>query len=146
MAPPPAKLLAELVHRGDITEEQARMAEEIPMAQDLTAEADSAGHTDNRSLVDLLPIMTSLRDRSQAQDSSLQLFFDRGRHVMRRGEVSAGAVKLTVERFEVTNDLGIQEREIVKAERSPAVKGDLFKHIAVTCTTPDADQHGASLG
>ena len=33
---------------GDLTAEQARLAARIPMAQDLTAEADSGGHTDNR--------------------------------------------------------------------------------------------------
>ncbi|MFH1726102.1 MAG: PfaD family polyunsaturated fatty acid/polyketide biosynthesis protein [Elusimicrobiota bacterium] len=66
-APPPQQLLRELAAAGGISPEQARMAEEIPMAQDLTAEADSAGHTDNRSLVDLLPTMTALRDRMQAR-------------------------------------------------------------------------------
>lgn len=66
-APPPPKLLAELVRRGQITDEQAKLASELPMARDLTAEADSAGHTDNRSMVDLLPIMTALRDRARAE-------------------------------------------------------------------------------
>ena len=54
-APAPAKMLAELVARGDLTEEQARMAETVPVAQDLTVEADSGGHTDNRPAITLLP-------------------------------------------------------------------------------------------
>lgn len=66
-SPPPAELLAELVRSGDITAEQAKWAEQIPMAQDLTAEADSGGHTDNRPLVTLLPTLLALRDRLQAQ-------------------------------------------------------------------------------
>jgi PfaD family protein len=37
------------------------------MADDLTAEADSGGHTDNQPLVVLLPTMIDLRDRMQAQ-------------------------------------------------------------------------------
>ena len=41
------------------------MASEIPMAQDITAEADSAGHTDNRPLVTLLPTFLTIRDRLQ---------------------------------------------------------------------------------
>ncbi len=66
-SPPPAELLAELVRSGEITAEQAKWAERIPMAQDLTAEADSGGHTDNRPLVTLLPTLLALRDRLQAQ-------------------------------------------------------------------------------
>ncbi len=66
-SPPPAKLLAELVAAGRITEEEATLAGEIPMAQDLTAEADSAGHTDNRPALTLLPTMLALRDRLQEQ-------------------------------------------------------------------------------
>ncbi|HOY65816.1 MAG TPA: PfaD family polyunsaturated fatty acid/polyketide biosynthesis protein [Candidatus Ozemobacteraceae bacterium] len=66
-APPPAKLLQELVNRGDITPEQAELAAQIPIAQDLTAEADSGGHTDNRPAVTLLPTIIALRDQFQAQ-------------------------------------------------------------------------------
>jgi PfaD family protein len=65
-SPPPVKLLSQLVERGDITAAQAALAGDIPMAQDLTAEADSGGHTDNRPLVTLLPTMLALRDRLQA--------------------------------------------------------------------------------
>ena len=64
-APPPAEFLTELVRTGEITPEQAMLAATIPMAQDLTAEADSGGHTDNRPLVTLLPTMLALRDRMQ---------------------------------------------------------------------------------
>ena len=66
-SPPPSKMLAELVERGDLSEEQARMAESVPVAQDLTVEADSGGHTDNRPAIALLPTMLALRDRSQAE-------------------------------------------------------------------------------
>ncbi|HBL16434.1 MAG TPA: 2-nitropropane dioxygenase [Elusimicrobia bacterium] len=63
LSPPPANLLRALVASGELSEAGAAMAAEIPMAEDLTAEADSAGHTDNRSLVDLFPTLASLRDR-----------------------------------------------------------------------------------
>ncbi|MCZ7649055.1 MAG: PfaD family polyunsaturated fatty acid/polyketide biosynthesis protein [Planctomycetota bacterium] len=66
-APPPERLLKELVAQGEITEDQARLAARMPMAQDLTAEADSGGHTDNRPAIALLPTMLALRDRMQAQ-------------------------------------------------------------------------------
>lgn len=65
LSPPPKELLNELVRRREITPEQAQLAAEIPVAQNVTAEADSAGHTDNRPLVTLLPTLLSLRDRMQ---------------------------------------------------------------------------------
>jgi PfaD family protein len=66
-APPPERLLGELVRAGHLTEEQAGLAHRIPVAQDLTAEADSGGHTDNRPAVTLLPTLLALRDRLQAR-------------------------------------------------------------------------------
>ena len=66
-APAPAKMLAQLVEQGAITHEQAVMAESVPVAQDITAEADSGGHTDNRPALTLLPTILALRDRAMAQ-------------------------------------------------------------------------------
>jgi PfaD family protein len=66
-SPPPAVHLRTLVAKGEITEKQAQLASRVPMAQDLTAEADSAGHTDNRPALALLPTMLALRDRLQSQ-------------------------------------------------------------------------------
>jgi PfaD family protein len=65
MSPAPESLLRELVSRGDISPETARMAEALPMADDVTAEADSGGHTDNRPAITLLPTIIALRDRLQ---------------------------------------------------------------------------------
>ena len=61
-SPPPEKLLAQLVERKMLTREEADLAKSIPMAEDLTAEADSGGHTDNRPALTLLPTMIALRD------------------------------------------------------------------------------------
>lgn len=66
-APPPAKMLSQLIEQGLLTQDQAKLAEHIPIAQDLTAEADSGGHTDNRPAVTLIPTMLQLRDRAMAQ-------------------------------------------------------------------------------
>jgi PfaD family protein len=65
MAPPPAPMLRALLERGEITPEQADLASQLPMAQDITAEADSGGHTDNRPSITLIPTMMALRDRMQ---------------------------------------------------------------------------------
>jgi PfaD family protein len=66
-SPPPERFLTELVQRGDLTPEQARLAQRLPMAQDVTAEADSGGHTDNRPAITLIPTLIALRDRLQTQ-------------------------------------------------------------------------------
>jgi PfaD family protein len=63
LRPAPEALLTALVEAGDITAEQARLARSVPMADDLTAEADSGGHTDRRPLPTLLPEIIGLRDR-----------------------------------------------------------------------------------
>ena len=43
------------------------MAQRMPIADDITVEADSGGHTDNRPLVCLMPGIVALRDELQAQ-------------------------------------------------------------------------------
>ncbi|MFO0937098.1 MAG: PfaD family polyunsaturated fatty acid/polyketide biosynthesis protein [Gemmataceae bacterium] len=67
LSPPPAKIVSELRQKGLITIEQADLSSRIAMCDDLTAEADSGGHTDNRPAITLLPTMLALRDRIQAQ-------------------------------------------------------------------------------
>lgn len=66
-APPPEKFLRALVASGDLTADQAEWATQIPMAQDVTAEADSGGHTDNRPALALLPTILSQRVQFQSQ-------------------------------------------------------------------------------
>ena len=67
LSPPPAKLVAELLKRGVIDETQAALASRVPMAEDLTAEADSGGHTDNRAAIALYPTFLSLAERLTAE-------------------------------------------------------------------------------
>ncbi|SMF04001.1 PfaD family protein [Tistlia consotensis] len=67
LSPPPAALVEPLVADGTITRAQAELAARLPVAEDVTVEADSGGHTDNRPLVGLLPAMLRLRDRLQAR-------------------------------------------------------------------------------
>lgn len=67
LEPPPEKILKILIERGQISEFQAKLSENIPLADDITVEADSGGHTDNRPLVCLLPSILSLRDRIQSR-------------------------------------------------------------------------------
>ncbi len=67
MQPAPEALLNQLVGEGRVTQLQADLAKRVPLADDITVEADSGGHTDNRPLVCLLPTMLALRDEIQAK-------------------------------------------------------------------------------
>jgi trans-AT polyketide synthase, acyltransferase and oxidoreductase domains len=67
LQPAPVKLLKILVEQQQITEQQAALAERVPMADDITVEADSGGHTDNRPMVCLLSVILALRDEIQQQ-------------------------------------------------------------------------------
>ncbi|PLX98371.1 MAG: 2-nitropropane dioxygenase [Desulfuromonas sp.] len=64
-APPPEKYLRQLVEEGALTEEQAELASQVPVAQDITAEADSGGHTDNRPALALFPTILALKEAFQ---------------------------------------------------------------------------------
>lgn len=63
LRPPPEAMLRGLVEAGAITGEQAELARTVPLVDDLTAEADSAGHTDRRPLAVLLPQMLDVAER-----------------------------------------------------------------------------------
>ncbi|MFD2338794.1 hypothetical protein ACFSM7_00525 [Clavibacter michiganensis subsp. tessellarius] len=63
LAPAPEALVRRLRDRGAITEEEAALAPSLPMADDITVEADSGGHTDRRPLLPLLSSILVLRDR-----------------------------------------------------------------------------------
>ena len=67
LAPAPADMLKTLLQEGKISEEQARLAQQVPVVDDVTVEADSAGHTDNRPLVCMVPAFLALRDEFQAK-------------------------------------------------------------------------------
>lgn len=62
LAPAPAALLDQLVGQGRLTRQEADLAALVPVAEDITVEADSGGHTDNRPLSALLPRIVLLRD------------------------------------------------------------------------------------
>jgi len=69
MEPAPEKLVNKLLEQGKITAEQAELVRLVPMSDDITAEADSGGHTDNRPFLTLLPSILALRDEVQAEYS-----------------------------------------------------------------------------
>ncbi|MFG2004316.1 PfaD family polyunsaturated fatty acid/polyketide biosynthesis protein [Spirillospora sp. NPDC048911] len=63
MSPAPESILRVLVEEGALSAEEAGLAARIPVAEDVTVEADSGGHTDNRPLAAMLPAIRAIRDR-----------------------------------------------------------------------------------
>ena len=66
-SPPPEKILKQLVERRWISVEEAELAQCIPVAETMTAEADSGGHTDNQPAISLMPTILALRDKMAEQ-------------------------------------------------------------------------------
>ena len=67
VSPPEAGAVASLVKAGLLTENEAKLASRVPVADDITVEADSGGHTDGRPLVSMLPALIALADRVQSK-------------------------------------------------------------------------------
>ena len=61
MSPPPEKMLRALAAEGLLTSVEAELAARLPVAEDITVEADSGGHTDNQALVALFPVIIMIR-------------------------------------------------------------------------------------
>ena len=60
--PAPPALLDSLVADGKLTAEEARLGASLPVAEDITIESDSGGHTDNRPLAPLFAAIQAVRD------------------------------------------------------------------------------------
>ncbi|HZC36806.1 MAG TPA: PfaD family polyunsaturated fatty acid/polyketide biosynthesis protein, partial [Chthoniobacterales bacterium] len=57
LEPAAKRIVQSLVEQGLISEKQALLAEQLPVADAITVEADSAGHTDNQALVCAFPLI-----------------------------------------------------------------------------------------
>ncbi len=67
MAPPPEKVLRDLVQAGKISPAAAELASQVPVAAEITAESDSGGHTDNRPAGVLFSSLAAARARIVAR-------------------------------------------------------------------------------
>jgi trans-AT polyketide synthase, acyltransferase and oxidoreductase domains len=67
LSPAPEPILQSLLESHAITPLEAALARRVPVAEDITVEADSGGHTDNRPLTALFPAILALRDQVQNQ-------------------------------------------------------------------------------
>lgn len=67
MRPAPLAMVNKLVEQGLVTQAQADMSQLVPMADDVAVEADSGGHTDNRPIQVIFPMIVAVRNATQAQ-------------------------------------------------------------------------------
>ena len=67
MEPAPREILDHLVSQGKLTHAEATLARSVPIAEDITVEADSGGHTDNRPLTVIFPAVLLLRNEMMAK-------------------------------------------------------------------------------
>ncbi len=65
LRPAPEAMLRALVAAGEISEAEAALASRLPVASAITAEADSGGHTDQRPLSVLVPLVLAARQRAR---------------------------------------------------------------------------------
>jgi trans-AT polyketide synthase, acyltransferase and oxidoreductase domains len=63
MSPAPRAILERLVAEGKLSADEARLAARVPVAEDVTVEADSGGHTDNQALTAVFSTIVGARDR-----------------------------------------------------------------------------------
>ena len=62
MSPAPRDILENLVSKGKLTQMEANLGAQVPVAEDITVEADSGGHTDNQALTAIFPTILTIRD------------------------------------------------------------------------------------
>jgi trans-AT polyketide synthase/acyltransferase/oxidoreductase domain-containing protein len=136
LSPPPPEMLDSLASKGLITRQEAQLAARLPVAEDITLEADSGGHTDNRPLVCLLPVILDLRDRIAAK-------FDYARPIRVGAAGGMGVPGSLAAAFSLGASYvltGSVNQSAVEAGTSPAVKAMLAKaDISDVMMAPAAD-------
>ncbi|MQX35685.1 ACP S-malonyltransferase [Roseospira navarrensis] len=67
LSPAPERVVERLVAQGTLSADEAALLRHVPMADAITVEADSGGHTDQRMPFALVPAVLRERDRAQAR-------------------------------------------------------------------------------
>lgn len=125
----PQRLVNQLVAEGSITQDQAELVASVPMADAITIEADSGGHTDGGAMAVLLPTI-----RRHVKDAEYESFGTKSMLIGAAGgigtpEAMAAAFLLGAD-YVVT---GSVNQCTVEADTSEAVK-DLLSRVAVQDT------------
>ncbi len=67
LQPPPQKFVQQLLLEGHLTQSQAQLCQRIPMAEEITIEGDSGGHTDRRPITSVFPVYFQMRNDAVKQ-------------------------------------------------------------------------------
>jgi trans-AT polyketide synthase, acyltransferase and oxidoreductase domains len=139
MQPVPTDMLRNLVANNLLTEQEANLATHLPVAEDITVEADSGGHTDNQVLTAQFPIIKQMSIEFSEQyqyarylrvgaagglgtPHSLAAAFSMGADYVLTGSVNQGAVEAGV--CEKAKEL-LAQAELADVEMAPAA--DMFE-------------------
>ena len=75
LSPPPKKYLTELLNEGAISSQQATLATSIPMADAITIEGDSGGHTSQGLSLAIFPTLHAFKNTIETQHNYTQDIF-----------------------------------------------------------------------
>ena len=138
-SPPPEKMVQKALENGWISQAEADLAALIPMAGDLTAEADSGGHTDFRPSLPLWPaIVAAAREFTAKYNYSVPLRVGAGGGIgtpwalLAAGELGAAyAVVGSINQSCVESGLAPAGRELLakagQADMVPGPAADMFE-------------------
>lgn len=139
MSPAPAAILDALVKRGLLTSNEASLARRIPLAEDITVEADSGGHTDNRPLSVIFPAVSSLRNemlRHYDQQTIIRLGAAGGLGTpsavaasfsLGAAYVMTGSINQTAQEAQVSEEAKRLLKEVQVADVAMAPSADMFE-------------------
>ncbi len=138
-APAPPRIVARLLEAGAISADEAALLAQVPMADALSVEADSGGHTDQGMPFTLIPAMLRLRDSVQPQYSGFGRLFVGAGGGIGTPEAAAAAFVMGVD-FILTGSINqctpeagtsalvkdlLQEMQVHDTDYAPS--GDLFE-------------------
>jgi len=136
MSPPDPGIVASLLAKGLISDDQATWSKDLPVADDITIEADSGGHTDNGPLISLLPMIIDIKDEIQTHHN-----YDQHLRVGAAGGIATAASAAAA--FQMGADYvvtGSVNQSCVEAGTSDYVKDVLARvDIADVVMAPSAD-------
>lgn len=129
LSAPPERIVQQLLSEGKLTADEARLAAELTMADDICVEADSGGHTDQGNLMILLPTLRRLRDRLAAKNKPVSRVRVGAAGGIGTSEAAAAAFLLGAD-FILTGSIN---QCTVEAAMSPVVK-DMLSQINIQDT------------
>ncbi len=145
-APAPQALLSQLVSAGQLSAPEAELAARVPVASEITAEADSGGHTDNRPLGALLPSVIDVRDATAARHGTPAELLPRVGAAGGLGTPSALAAAFAAgAAYVLTGSVNQACREAGLAEDAKSLLAEADMADVVMAPSPDMFELGVSV-